>query len=146
MDFSGKAVERAGQLAERAGLGQRTHFVVGDVVSGELPPGPYDAVVVAYLQLPAAQRGAALRRAAEAVAPGGVLLVVAHDSANLHEGYGGPQDAAALYTASDVVGDVAAVPDLTVVRAEQVWRTVQTGDGERVALDVLVRCRRDGSA
>jgi predicted TIM-barrel enzyme len=48
--------------------------------------------VVAYLQLPAAPRAVAHARAASALAPGGVLLVVAHDSANLSGGVGGPSD------------------------------------------------------
>ncbi|WP_035920553.1 hypothetical protein [Frankia sp. QA3] len=42
---------------------------------------------------------AALRGAADLVGPGGTLLVVAHDSANLTDGAGGPRDPAVLYTA-----------------------------------------------
>jgi ubiquinone/menaquinone biosynthesis C-methylase UbiE len=137
VDFSATGIARARQLAAEAGVGEGTEFVVGDVVTGPLPPGPFDAVVVAYLQLPAEQRRAALRLAAQALAAGGVLLVVAHDSSNLTEGVGGPQDERVLYTAEDVVADLADLPDLVVERAERVERPV----GDRVALDALVRLR-----
>ena len=43
---------------------------------------------------------------ARSVAPGGTLLVVAHDLLNLSEGVGGPQDPAVLYGPDDVVGDI----------------------------------------
>ena len=36
----------------------------------------------------------------------GTLLVVAHDSSNLAEGTGGPQDARVLMTAADVLADL----------------------------------------
>ena len=41
--------------------------------------------------------------------------MVAHDSTNLTEGTGGPQDASVLYTAEDVLADLAGA-DLEVVR------------------------------
>lgn len=141
VDFSSTGIERARRLADEAGVSASTDFVVGDVVSGELPQGPFDAVVVAYLQLPAAQRSSALRHAAHVLAPGGTLLVVAHDSANLAEGVGGPQDPQVLYTADDVLADLQGLP-LVVDEAMQVRRPVQTSDGERDALDVLVRVHR----
>src|SRR5690348_11340917 len=59
VDFSSVGIERARHLAAEAGVADRSSFIVGDVVAGALPPGPYDAVVVAYLQLVASQRRAA---------------------------------------------------------------------------------------
>jgi ubiquinone/menaquinone biosynthesis C-methylase UbiE len=56
VDFSSTGIDRARQLAADAGVGERVEFVVGDVVAGPLPAGGFDAVVVAYLQLPAAGR------------------------------------------------------------------------------------------
>jgi hypothetical protein len=46
-----------------------------------------------------------------------------------------------LYTAHDVVDDLAGA-GLQIERAECVERPVQTPDGERVALDALVRASR----
>src|SRR5664279_4471900 len=62
IDFSAVALDRAARLAAEAGVEDRVTFVVGDVEVGELPTGPFDAVVVAYLQLPEAPRRSALRR------------------------------------------------------------------------------------
>ena len=59
-------------------------------------PASYDLVLVAYLQLPAEGRRAAVRSAFASLVPGGTFLLVAHDSTNLTEGTGGPQDAAVL--------------------------------------------------
>ena len=146
VDFSAAAIARARQLAESAGVAARTAFLVGDVVAGPLPAGPFDAVVVAYLQLPAEQRRQAVRHAAGALAPDGVLLVVAHDMTNLAEGVGGPQDARVLYAAQDVVADLDGMVGTVVERADRVHRPVPTPEGERLALDTLVRVRRAGAA
>ena len=54
-----------------------------------------------------------VRRAADAVAPGGTLLIVGHDLANLERGVGGPQDPDVLYTA-DRLRDAIAGAGLTV--------------------------------
>ncbi len=141
VDFSSVAVDRARRLAGEAGLADRTTFDVVDVVAEPLPGGPFDAVVVAYLQLPAAQRATALAKAAAVVAPGGLLVVVAHDRANLERGVGGPQDPSVLFSPQDVVADVAA-ERLVVERAEVVRRPVPTDEGTRDALDALVVARR----
>jgi SAM-dependent methyltransferase len=104
----------------------------------------YDLAVLAYLQLEQAGRRAAVRAAFACLAPGGTLLVVAHDSSNLTEGSGGPQDASVLYTAEDVLVDLAGEA-FEVVRAERVERAVPTPDGGSVtALDSLVRLVRRG--
>lgn len=142
IDFSPVGLDRAAELAADAGVADRVEFVVGDVVAGPLPPGPFDAVIVAYLQLPAPQRRAALRRAAQVVAPGGTLLVVGHDTTNLADGVGGPQDPAVLFTPEQVQADLADLPDLITEKAGRVRRPMATSDGERVAVDALVRARR----
>lgn len=146
VDFSAVAIERARRLAAEAGVAERASFEVGDVVAGPLPGDGYDACVWAYLQLAAGQRRAALRLAVAALAPGGTLLAVGHDSTNPTDGFGGPQDATVLYTPDDLVADLAGVPDLVVEKAERVRRPVPTPDGERVAIDALLRVRRAGRA
>lgn len=105
-----------------------------------------DLAVVAYLQLPAEQRRAAARNAVSALRPGGTLVWVAHDSTNLAEGTGGPQDPAVLMSAEDVVADVADL-GVTVARAGRTAREVTTpdehgGEHARTAWDCLVRLTR----
>ncbi len=111
------------------------------------PEGGFDLVIVFYLQLPADERRAAVATAVRALAPGGRLLLVAHDLHNLAEGYGGPQDAVVLTTSEAIVDDIAAAcleygVELVVERAERVDRVVATAEGDRVALDTLVRAQR----
>ena len=118
--------------------------MVGDALTDDLPA--VDLAVIAYLQLPADQRRIAVRRGFAALEPRGTLLVVAHDSTNLTEGTGGPQDPSVLYTAEDVLADLDG-EDFEVVRAERVPRTVTKADehgGEQdlTAWDALVRLTR----
>ncbi|MGN6330032.1 MAG: class I SAM-dependent methyltransferase [Motilibacteraceae bacterium] len=145
VDFSAVALERAERLADER-LGERAaalRTVHADLAAYEPEPRAYDLVLVVYLQVPAPLRSAVVRRAAEAVAPGGRLLVVGHDSDNLEHGVGGPQDPAVLYRAQDLVADVDG-SGLAVVRAEQVRRAVETDAGERQALDALLVAVRPG--
>ena len=78
-------------------------------------------------------------RAAGAVAPGGTLFVLGHDTTNLIDGYGGPKDVSVLFTPEDVI---AALDGLVVERAEKVERTVALDDGEAMAIDAFVRATR----
>jgi SAM-dependent methyltransferase len=146
VDFSATAIDRAGRLAAEAGVADRVELLVRDVVTGPLPEGPFDAVLVGYLQLSATQRRAALRLATRTLAPGGTLLVVGHDATNLRHGVGGPQDPAVLFTPEDVTADLAGMPGLVVEKATRVQRPVDTPKGLRVAIDALVRIRREGTA
>ena len=90
--------------------------------------GPLDLVVVAYLQVAAGERRAAHRNAVASLRPGGTFLLVAHDSTNLHEGTGGPQDPSVLMTAADVLADLDGY-DVEVVRAGRVAREVAAAPG-----------------
>jgi SAM-dependent methyltransferase len=136
VDFSAVAIEKARLLAESRGAD--VQWVQADAVDGP-DLGTFDLVVVAYLQLPAAERRRALAAAAGAVAPGGTLVFVAHDRSNLEAGWGGPKDPAVLPTADEVAADLAG---LEIVKAGLVTREVETPEGPRRAIDVLVRARR----
>jgi SAM-dependent methyltransferase len=142
VDFSGVALARAAELADRAAPSGEVHWVQADL-AGYLPePQAYDLVLMAYLQLPAPERRRVVRAAAGALAPGGALLVIAHDSANLTDGVGGPQDPSVLYTVADLISDLRDRPDLTIVRAEPVLRPVSSGEVTRHAVDALLLVRR----
>ncbi|MEO3874792.1 class I SAM-dependent methyltransferase [Nonomuraea sp. B12E4] len=141
VDFSAVALDRARSLAgqrlgEHAG---RVTLIRADVRDYPPDPAGFDLVVIAYLQLEAELRGPVMRSAAAAVASGGLLLVVAHDSDNLAHGSGGPQDPAVLYSADDVVADIDGC-GLRVVRAEPRPRPVE---GTRDAIDAFLLATRD---
>ena len=137
VDFSRAGLAKAQRLATDRGV--EVTWVEADVVEWRPPTASFDLVVVMYLHLPAEQRHRALAHAAAALAPGGVLLVVGHDTSNLLKGTGGPQDPAVLFGPEEIVEDLSG---LQIERAEQVKRTVVTDAGETTAIDALVRAVR----
>lgn len=136
LDFSPVAVERAAAAAARADLPGSVRAAVADVTA--LPPGGpgYDLVLLSYLQLPWAELGGVLRRAAGAARSGGTLLLVAHHLSNLEHGTGGPQDPSVL-TRLDQVLPV--WEEYAAVRLAEVARRPAEGG---VALDAVVRAVR----
>ncbi len=133
VDFSSVAIERGRRLGEERGI-EGVEWVVGDALEWE-PPAPVDLVVLSYLQLPADERLAAVRRAAGWVKPGGTFFLIAHDQSNVEHGWGGPSSVDVCYTPEEVAGELA---DFEVSVCEVADRHVATGEGERIALDTLV--------
>ena len=135
VDFSPVALERARGLAERRGLA--VEWVCADATAYGAE-AVHDLVALLYLQLPEAELARALGAAVAALAPGGTLLVVGHDRANLDGGHGGPRtprphDRGGAPPQPRRPGDRAG-------RARP--RPVPLDDGEAVAVDTLVRARR----
>jgi SAM-dependent methyltransferase len=135
VDFSDVAIEKARRRASEAGL--EVSFLCADLLEFEPEESAYDLVVVLYLHFTASERHTVLPRAARALAPGGVLVVVGHDATNLGEGVGGPSDPAVLFTPSEIADELAG---LEIEKAERVLRDVDGDD--RPAIDALVRARR----
>jgi SAM-dependent methyltransferase len=136
VEFSKVALEKAGRLA--ASRGVELELIEADVTEYEPAPGSFDLVLIAYLQTPAPDRARWLGHAVDALAPDGTLLVIGHDRSNIERGYGGPQDPAVLTTPEELAD---ALDTLTIEQAGLVERVVDTADGERVAIDHLVRAR-----
>jgi 2-polyprenyl-3-methyl-5-hydroxy-6-metoxy-1,4-benzoquinol methylase len=137
VDFSEVGLAKGEELAARRGV--RVKWVQADLRDYEPPAGAFDLVVVVYIHLPADERRGMLAAAASAVAPGGALLVLGHDSSNIEHGYGGPQDPTILFTAEEVAEEL---DGLEIERAEPVIRRVETPEGEVEAIDAFVRARR----
>ncbi|MEP7161440.1 MAG: class I SAM-dependent methyltransferase [Dermatophilaceae bacterium] len=148
IDFSQQALDRAAQVAaDVAGSGTPldVEWLCLDITERQAVTGQFDLVLCAYVHLPAYERTPMVRAVAAALSTGGTLLVIGHDSTNLAEGYGGPQDAELLYTAQDVAADLQDIISsgvLTVERASRVAREVETAEGPQVAWDFLFRARR----
>ncbi|WP_369207030.1 class I SAM-dependent methyltransferase [Streptomyces sp. PU-14G] len=78
VDISSTALERAAAHAAEAGLAERTVFEQHEL-GKTFPQGSFDLVSAQFLQSPVAlDQDGALKRATEAVKPGGTLLVVMH--------------------------------------------------------------------
>jgi SAM-dependent methyltransferase len=152
VDFSGVALDKGRALQERHEHGGdlRIDWVRADALTFDARPEALDLVVLAYLQLTADERRTAVRRAFLTLRPGGTFFLVAHDSSNLDEGTGGPQDPDVLFTAEEVLADLDG-ERFDVVRAERVARevvaagTAHTHEGEQThtAFDALVRLVRE---
>lgn len=139
VDFSAVALDRGRAIAERAGVTVDWHEA--DLLAYDPPAEGFDLVALVYLQVAAPQRQAVLATAAAALAPGGVLLVIAHDRDNLERGVGGPQDPAVLARPDEVAADLVAL-GLRVDKAEEVLRPVDSDTGPRHAVDHVVRAVR----
>lgn len=102
-------------------------------------PAGSDLVLLIYLHFPDDEMRAVISRAQDAVAPGGVFLLIGHDRSNLDQGHGGPQDPTVLYTPDDVAS---MLTDLVIETAETRRREVETDGGIAHAIDCIVRAHR----
>jgi SAM-dependent methyltransferase len=140
VDFSRVGLDKARTLAAARGVGDgRVDWVVADLRDYEPARAAFDLVLIAYLQVDAGLRDRVLDGAAAALVPGGTLLVVGHDLANLTRGVGGPQSPEVLYTPEAIS---AALPGLRILRAERVRRPVERDGRPATAIDTLVRAER----
>jgi SAM-dependent methyltransferase len=142
VDFAQAGLDKGRTLGD----GLDIDWVCADATTWQRGPedAAYDVALVAYLQVTAPDRRAAVRNAYDALRNGGTFLLVAHDSTNLTEGTGGPQDPSVLMTAEDVLADLGG-ESFEVQRAGRVGRQVGDGHGEEpaaTAWDCLVRVVR----
>ena len=137
VDFSDVGLSIARELASARGT--TVDWIEADVLTWTPTANAHDLVCVLYLQLPAEERRAVLRRAADAVRPGGTLLVIGHDLLNLTEGSGGPTQPDVLFTPDDIVREIGG---LLIEKAERVRRPADEDGTTRDAIDALVRARR----
>jgi SAM-dependent methyltransferase len=136
VDFSTVAVERGRALT--AASGQDVTWLREDLLGWTPPAGAFDLVLLMFIHLPTAERRLVYARAAAAVAPGGTLLVVAHDRSNLVDGAGGPQDPEVLFTPAEIAGDLP--PAFSVIRAATMRRP---GAEAPAPIDAVLVARRE---
>jgi len=137
VDYAEIGLEKGRRIATERGV--EVDWICSDLVHWMPKPESSDLVLVIYMHLPANEMRTVVSRAQNAVAPGGVFLLIGHDRSNLDQGHGGPQDPAVLYTADDVVS---LLPDLAIENAETRRREVATDGGVVHAIDCLVRAHR----
>jgi SAM-dependent methyltransferase len=136
VDFSRFALTRARRLARARHIA--VEWVEADLRTYAPPLASFDLVLHLYLHLPAGERRSLLGKAIAALRPGGTVLVIGHDLANLGTGAPGPSDPAVLYTLEAIVAEL---PGLEIERAECVSRPSVRGDDEVEVVDTVVRAR-----
>jgi SAM-dependent methyltransferase len=138
VEFSPIAIEKGRQLA--AGAGLELSWTLADL-RDQPAIEPAALVLIAYLQLPAAEMAPVLRHAAGLVAPGGQLFLVGHARRNLDDGVGGPQDPDVLWT-EELLREGVGGSGVEIDRLAEVTRPVDTDEGPREAIDLLLRAHR----
>jgi SAM-dependent methyltransferase len=140
VDFSRVGLGKGRTLSAAHGVDDaQVEWVVADLDGYRPARSSFDLVLIAYLQVGADLRARVLAAAAAALVPGGTLLVVGHDLANLTEGTGGPSSPEVLYTPEAIT---AALCGLTIIKAERVRRRVDRDGARATAVDTLVRAER----
>ncbi|AKE88064.1 MULTISPECIES: class I SAM-dependent methyltransferase [Rhodococcus] len=144
VDVSGVALRRAAEHADRAGaeIAGRITWLHENLTAWDPGRGRYDLVSAQYMHLPPPGRDVLFRRLAEAVAPGGTLLIVGHHPSDLQTTVPRPPRPELFFTGADVVALLD--PDgWDVVTEAAVARSVTDPDGRAVTVhDTVVRARR----
>lgn len=140
VDISGVALERAARQADAAGVSDRVDWQRHDL-SLSFPEGSYDLVSAHFLHsLVDIPRERILRTAADAVAPGGTLLIVGHTEIPQHKEHHADMH---LPTAEEVLADLDLRDGQWEVQACETHERARTVDGEQVTYtDNTVKARR----
>jgi SAM-dependent methyltransferase len=142
VDVSTTALTRAAEDAAAAGVAERIRFEQHDLAE-TFPEGSFDLVSAQFFHSPLdVDRNAALHRAADAVVPGGLLLVVDHGATpewTWKDGH--PHHLPSL---QEVLSALAPDPERwEQLRADEVERPGESPDGEPVTwLDNVILLRR----
>jgi SAM-dependent methyltransferase len=134
VDFSQVAIELG--RARAAAEGVEVDWRLADLLEWTPEARAYDLATLFFIHLPREERRAVYARAADAVAIGGTLLVVAHDRTNLASGAGGPQNPDVLVSPVEIVAELAG---FRIERAETMRRGSPGGRGP---IDAIVRAVR----
>jgi SAM-dependent methyltransferase len=141
-DIAQAALDRAAEHAAAAGVADRVDWQRHDLTRS-FPAGSFDLVSVHFLHSTAhLSTLAALRFAAAAVAPGGVLLVVQH--AAPAEGEHHHPYRVQFPTSREILDALDLAPDAWAVEVDEVLERASTGhDGEAATrTDNILRVRR----
>ncbi|MEU6037788.1 class I SAM-dependent methyltransferase [Actinomadura sp. NPDC047616] len=136
VDISRVALERA--AAQAAGVTPNVAWARADLTTTAPPVGAFDLVSAQYFPLPRRPDHAALRSLLNAVAPGGTLLVVSHDLADLPPG--DEFDPSSYYQPAEIAELLDAT--WTVLVNETRPRTTPPPAGTRHTHDTVLRAQR----
>jgi len=143
LDISGVALQRgrAEATARGADIAARIDWLHADVLSDELPAGPYDLVSLQFMHFSKADRTSLFQRCIAAVAPGGTLQVVAHHPPDLHTTAHRPKMPDFFYAADEVAELLD--EDWTVVACDARPRSATDPHGDPISIhDAVLVARR----
>ncbi len=143
VDYSRVGLDKAATVAARSPrtVRARLHWTPLDITTDEIPGQPYDLAVWAYVHPDPADRAAAIAKVAQALAPGGLLLLLAHEKADSHPDAGSGASGShrsGLPTFGDAELSEALPEDMVVEHVE--WRESDPYHG--TGTDLAVRARR----
>ncbi|MEU7590876.1 bifunctional NAD(P)/FAD-dependent oxidoreductase/class I SAM-dependent methyltransferase [Micromonospora sp. NPDC049230] len=142
VDISTTALSRASAHADSVGVGDRIEFTHADLRDKPPVERAYDLVSAQFMHLPPVQRGELFARLADAVAPGGVLLIVGHHPSDLWTSARRMHMPDMMFTAQDVAATLDP-SDWEVLAAESRPRPATNPDGEQITLhDAVLLARR----
>jgi SAM-dependent methyltransferase len=143
VDISGVALERAAAHARDVDpeASARIEWRRADLISEPPEPGRFDLVSAQFMQLPPELRAPLFRALADAVRPGGTLLVVGHHPSDLGSGVRRPPMPELFYTSDEVAGLLDDTWSVDVNEARS--RQAATTDGVEVTIhDAVLRATR----
>jgi len=124
MDYSPVALRHAQSLAIEEGVNLRTEQ--GDLSTWDMGAGSWDCIVSIWVHLPPDMRRSVHSRIAQALKPGGLLILEAYNPRQLDYGTGGPQDASFLMTSAGLSDELT---DLDLVLNQELEREIGEGVG-----------------
>lgn len=143
VDFAATALERGATHAAARGdeVADRIRWVRADVTQ-EQPGERFDLVSAQFMHLPPEERRELFARLADAVRPGGTLLVVGHDFSDVAAGAHRPPAPERFFTAQEVAASLDA-DAWEVLVAEARPRPAAVHEGHDITVhDAVLRARR----
>lgn len=137
VDFSRAGQRKATALARQRGVA--LDYALADLADYQPEADAFTGVVSIFCHLPPALRRTVYRRAAAALAPGGVIIVEAYRPAQLAHGIGGPKDPTLLVTLAELEVDLAG---LELMVGRELERAIHEGalhQGPSAVVQVVAR-------
>ncbi|GAB17433.1 hypothetical protein GOEFS_032_00290 [Gordonia effusa NBRC 100432] len=141
VDISAAALQHGREAACTAGVDDQVHWQQIDL-DHDFPSGSWDLVTTSYLHSPVELgRSQILRKAAAAVNPGGVLIIIGHDGVP-HWNADAPDDFN-FPSVDDVLSELDLDDEWTIARRELLPITIGRPDGQEIdRTDSLIMLRR----
>jgi SAM-dependent methyltransferase len=144
VDFSNVALQRGAARATEAGaeVAELITWIHADLITWTPAARSFDLVSVQFMHLPKDQREPLYRRLAEAVAPGGTLLVVGHHPSDMQTTVPRPAAREFFFTGNDIAASLDPDGWEIVVNAEPARHTTDPEGNTATIHDAVLRARR----